>query len=96
MGSLVAYRCAACAFSTERLAVGWGKAGRASFWGGLAVCTGCKELTVVNLTDSRADRPDWRCARCNGPLKLIGGTADRIPCPSCGNVLHYANLGTWA
>src|SRR5437016_14598642 len=38
MGSIVAYKCPSCSYATEQLSVGWGKAGRAKFWGGLAVC----------------------------------------------------------
>jgi len=95
MGSIVAYKCAACTFATEQLSVGWGKAGRARFWGGLAVCAECKELTVVNLAEARADRRDRRCARCNAPLKLIEGTAERIACPRCGHALRHAVLGSW-
>ena len=36
MGSLVVYRCGSCSFATDRLQIGWGKAGRARYWGGLA------------------------------------------------------------
>src|SRR5437867_3513390 len=36
MGSIVAYKCPSCSYATEELSVGWGKAGRAKFWGGLA------------------------------------------------------------
>jgi hypothetical protein len=79
MGSIVAYRCPACAFATEQLSVGWGKAGRAKFWGGLAICNECKDLTVIDLAETRADRRDRRCARCNSPLKLIRGRSTRSP-----------------
>jgi DNA-directed RNA polymerase subunit RPC12/RpoP len=95
MGSVVAYRCAACGFATERLSVGWGKAGRARFWGGLALCTECKDLMVVNLAEPRAERRDRRCARCNTALKLLEGTADRIACPRCGQPLRHTILGSW-
>ena len=71
MGSLVEYRCPTCRYDTGKLSVGWGKAGRASYWGGLALCTACKSLGVVDLSDTRTDRRDRRCAHCNGPLKLI-------------------------
>jgi len=96
MGSVVEYRCAACSFSTGRLSVGWGKAGRASFWGGLALCEACKDLNVIDLADTRADRRDRRCATCNGPLKLYEGIAERIACPRCGGALRCANLGSWS
>ena len=96
MGSIVSYKCPACAYATDQLNVGWGKAGRAKVWGGLAVCGECKDLTVIDLSESRADRRDRRCARCNGPLKLIEGTAEAIPCPRCGHSLRHAVLGSWA
>jgi DNA-directed RNA polymerase subunit RPC12/RpoP len=95
MGSVVVYRCVSCSFGTERLQVGWGKAGRARFWGGLAVCTECKDLLVVNLAEPRAERRDRRCPRCNTALKLLEGTADTIPCPACGKKLRHATVGSW-
>jgi predicted RNA-binding Zn-ribbon protein involved in translation (DUF1610 family) len=96
MGSIVEYRCPVCGFATGRLSVGWGKAGRASFWGGLALCDACKDLSVVDLADTRTDRRDRRCAKCNGVLKLFDGTADRVRCPHCTNTLRCANLGGWS
>jgi len=96
MGSLVEYRCATCHYATGKLTVGWGKAGRASYWGGLALCDACKELRVVDLSDARADRRDRRCAQCNGPLKMIEGIAERVGCPQCGAPLAAANLGSWS
>jgi hypothetical protein len=96
MGSIVAYKCPSCSFATEQLTVGWGKAGRARFWGGLAVCGECKDLTVIDLAETRADRRDRRCARCNSPLKLIEGTIDSIACPRCGTTLRHATLGSWS
>jgi DNA-directed RNA polymerase subunit RPC12/RpoP len=95
MGSLVAYRCGACEFATEQLQVGWGKAGRARYWGGLAVCAECKDLTVVNLSEARVDRRDRRCARCNGALKMLEGTSEAIPCPRCGARLRHSVVGSW-
>ena len=95
MGTVIEYRCPACSFSTGRLSVGWGKAGRASFWGGLALCDTCKELSVVDLADTRPDRRDRRCTHCNGVLKLIEGIAERIKCPRCATPLHHARLGSW-
>ena len=72
MGSIVAYKCPACNYATEQLSVGWGKAGRAKFWGGLAVCAECKDLLVLDLAEQRADRRDRRCAKCNAPVKESG------------------------
>jgi hypothetical protein len=96
MGSLVEYRCPTCTYSTGKLTVGWGKAGRASYWGGLALCEACKEVRVIDLSDARADRRDRRCAQCNGPLKMIEGIAERVACPQCGGTLTAANLGSWS
>ena len=96
MGSIVAYKCTSCNYATEQLSVGWGKAGRAKFWGGLAVCAECKDLIVIDLAEQRADRRDRRCAKCNAPVKLIEGTIDRIPCPRCGAALRHATLGSWS
>ena len=96
MGSVVAYRCPTCGFATEQLSIGWGKAGRARFWGGLALCVACKDIVVVNLADSRTDRRDQKCTRCNGPLKLIEGTADSIPCPQCAKPFRAAIVGSWS
>ena len=95
MGSIVEYRCGACTFSSGRLQVGWGKAGRASYWGGLALCEPCKEISVIDLSDKRVDRRDRRCAQCNGLLKLLDGIAERIKCPRCGAGLTYASAGSW-
>jgi predicted amidophosphoribosyltransferase len=50
---------------------------------------------VVNLTESRADRRDRRCARCNSPIKLIEGTSDAVACPRCGRQLRHAMVGSW-
>jgi len=96
MGSVVSYRCPACSFATENLQVGWGKAGRAKFWGGLALCVACKELMIVNLAESRVERREQKCSRCNGPLKLLEGTADTIACPRCGKSLRHTLVGSWA
>jgi hypothetical protein len=95
MGSLVAYHCASCTFATDSLQVGWGKAGRAAFWGGLALCAACKEISVVNLSEGRGERRDSKCQRCNGPLKMIEGTADTIPCPGCGKPIRPDIVGKW-
>ena len=96
MGSLVEYRCATCNYSSGKLTVGWGKAGRASYWGGLALCDACKELRVVDLSDARAVRRDRRCAHCNGPLKMVEGIAERVACPQCSAPLTPMNLGSWS
>ena len=95
MGSVVAYKCGACSFTSEQMQIGWGKAGRAQYWGGLAVCAECKELMVVNLAEARADRRDRRCARCNGALRLIEGTTEAIPCPKCGQRLRHSIVSSW-
>ena len=96
MGSIVSYRCGSCGFATEQLKVGWGKAGRGEYWGGLAVCPECKDLTAVNLAEPRGERRDRRCARCNGPLRLLEGTAERIACPHCGQGLRSTMAGSWS
>ncbi len=95
MGSVVEYRCPTCAFVSGKLQVGWGKAGRASYWGGLALCEACKEISVIDLSDKRVDRRDRRCTHCNGLLKLLDGLAERIKCPQCSAVLTYASAGSW-
>ncbi len=89
------YRCPACSYKTDRLSVGWGKSGRAAFWGGLALCTACENITVVNLAEKGITRSERRCTACSGPLKLLEGTADRIGCPRCRRPLDFSNLGTW-
>jgi hypothetical protein len=96
MGSVVEYRCGSCSFATGRLNVGWGKAGRASFWGGLALCEACKDIVVVDLSDTRTDRRDRRCGQCSGPLKLFDGIAEKIACPRCGVSLRSGQLGSWS
>src|SRR5437867_7971518 len=96
MGSVVQYRCAGCDFSTAQLAIGWGKAGRARFWGGLALCTACQELTVADLVDRRPDRREHPCARCNAPLALLEGISQKVKCPRCGAALRHTTIGSWA
>lgn len=96
MGSLVEYRCRGCGLETGKLKVGWGKAGRASYWGGLAVCEACKDLGVIDLSDPKVDRRDRRCAHCNGPLKMLEGIAADVPCPRCSSMLLFQNLGGWS
>ncbi|HEV7735509.1 MAG TPA: hypothetical protein VGR62_25265 [Candidatus Binatia bacterium] len=96
MGSLVEFRCPTCSYATPKLQVGWGKAGRANYWGGLALCEACKDVVCVDLSDTRTDRRDRRCATCNGPLKLIEGIAERVPCPKCTAGLKQSNLGSWS
>ena len=95
MGSLVEYRCPTCRYTSGTLQVGWGKAGRAKFWGGLALCTVCKVVVSVDLADTRVDRRDRRCATCNGPIKLLEGLAERVACPHCGAWLVAENRGSW-
>ncbi|MFN8546016.1 MAG: hypothetical protein U0807_17685 [Candidatus Binatia bacterium] len=95
MGSLVEYRCTACDFTTGKLTLGWGKAGRGAFWGGLASCPACRDLGVVDLAQPRSERRDRRCTQCNGPLTLLEGIAATVPCPRCGATLRHANLGSW-
>lgn len=94
MGSVVEYRCRTCTFATGRLSVGWGKAGRQTFWGGLAACTPCKSVSVVNLM-LRTARQDTRCAKCNGQLTLFEGISVNIPCPQCHSPMRHAALDTW-
>jgi hypothetical protein len=96
MGSVVEYACVPCAFSTGRLSIGWGKAGRGRFWGGLARCEVCKELSVVNLAERPPDRGDRKCVSCNGPLKLLEGMAEAVACPHCSKPLRHSTLGSWA
>jgi len=96
MGSVVAYRCGACTYATQQMQIGWGKAGRARYWGGLALCPACKEIEVVNLSESRGDRRETKCTRCNGPIRLIEGMADAIACPKCGKALQQSALGSWS
>jgi predicted Zn finger-like uncharacterized protein len=96
MGSVVEYRCRSCAFSTGRLSLGWGKAGRARYWGALAHCENCKTLVVVDLSDTRLDQRDRRCEKCRAVLKLLEGMAHDVSCPQCRGVLTQSTLGTWA
>ena len=96
MGSVVEYRCGTCTFSSGRLSVGWGKAGRQRFWGALAHCHDCKKLDVVDLTVRSQDRNgEHRCAQCNAPLKILEGLSVAIPCPRCSTPMQHAPLGTW-
>jgi hypothetical protein len=96
MGSVLEYRCPACAFASGKLTVGWGKGGRAAYWGGLALCPACHEVCVVDLADVRPDQRDHRCERCKGPLKLLEGTSERVHCPQCATPLKQVALGSWA
>ena len=96
MGSVVEYRCEACQFSSGRLSLGWGRAGRDQYWGALALCEHCKELSVIDLSKSRPERLDVRCKQCRGLLKRLEGIAERLPCPQCGHVLPPSTLGSWA
>jgi hypothetical protein len=96
MGSLVEYHCDACAFSTGKLSVGWGKAGRRQFWGGLARCEPCKEVGVVDLSSAAPDYGGRRCGHCGGALTLLDGTSTRIPCPRCNVLMDHERLGIWS
>ncbi|MGH7818477.1 MAG: hypothetical protein ACREQ9_01770 [Candidatus Binatia bacterium] len=96
MGSVVEFQCCTCTYSTGRLQVGWGKTGRAAFWGGLARCEPCGQLGVVDLAAARgAYREEPRCAQCKRPLTLIEGTSVNVPCPRCRGPLRHATVGTW-
>lgn len=96
MGSVVEYHCSACAFSSGRLHIGWGKTGRTSFWGGLARCEPCGELGVADLTASRrVGGSEPRCAHCEAPLTLLEGTSVGVSCPRCRAPLRHQTLGTW-
>ena len=96
MGSIVQFVCPTCRYATSELQVGWGKAGRAKYWGGLAVCAACKEIRLVDLSDPKVDRRDRRCVECNGPLKMIEGMAERVPCPFCATPLEAGHKGSWS
>jgi phage FluMu protein Com len=89
MGSIVEFNCQGCGFTTGDLRVGWGRAGRTRFWGGLGVCATCKRLSVVDLA---AKLDTHRCQECQGQLQLLEGMAQDIPCPECSRVLRTTNL----
>jgi hypothetical protein len=93
MGSIVEFTCRSCGYSSGSLSVGWGRAGRTRYWGGLGVCATCKRLCVVDL----ANKQDMhRCEECQGALQLLEGLAADIPCPACnGTILRTNNLGVW-
>jgi hypothetical protein len=92
MGSIVEFNCQSCGFTTGDLRVGWGRAGRTRFWGGLGTCAACKRLSVVDLA---AKLDTHRCQECQGQLQLLEGMAQDIPCPECTRVLRTTNLGVW-
>lgn len=96
MGSLVEYHCAACSFSSGQLQIGWGKAGRSSFWGGLARCEPCEVLGVADLALRGRGQQEPRCGACRGPLTLLEGTSVTVACPRCRAPLHQATVGVWA
>ena len=95
MGSIVEYKCPTCRFTTGELTIGWGKAGRREFWGGLARCVPCREIGVVNLSVGRDER-DRRCGRCNGSLALIDGVQASVACPNCEIPLGHKTLRLWS
>ena len=96
MGSLVEYRCPACRYRSGALRIGWGKAGRAEYWGGLAACPACKTILCLNLSDTGADRRDRRCSECGRPVRLLEGIAERIACPRCGADLMAERQESWS
>ena len=93
MGSIVEYSCPSCRFSSGKLSIGWGKAGRQAFWGGIARCKPCKKLGVVDLA-VRVDE-GGRCAQCNSVLVKFDDLSAGIACPGCGDWLRHSQLGTW-
>ncbi|MGH7803150.1 MAG: hypothetical protein ACREQJ_02280 [Candidatus Binatia bacterium] len=95
MGSVVEYRCSGCHFRSGDLAIGWGKAGRARFWGGLARCGGCKELGVVDLNIGTRVQ-DRRCGRCDAPLAMIEGMSASVGCPRCELPMEFATVKLWS
>jgi hypothetical protein len=95
LGSVVQYRCGACSFSSGELRLGWGKAGRASFWGGLFRCDPCGELTVSHIAARGNTNREPRCAKCGGLLAPLEGTSVTIPCPGCRRMLRHETVGTW-
>jgi len=96
MGSVIEYHCEACRFSTGELRLGWGKAGRATLWTGLAHCEPCKDIGIADLNLRRTTGGDPRCPRCNGLFKLIEGTSVTVPCPRCQGSLRHETIGTWS
>jgi hypothetical protein len=75
--------------------LGWGQAGRAAYWGGLALCDPCKDLIAVDLANRKPEDRERRCTHCRTSLKLLDGMAEAVGCPSCGSALDCATLGTW-
>ena len=96
MGSIIEYRCAACTYASGELSVGWGKEGRASFWGGLARCTPCKKLGVVDLSRKYTGIGERSCDACGGGLTLFEGTFGSVPCPRCAKPLQPETHGRWS
>ena len=98
MGSVVEYRCGTCTFSTGELRIGWGKSGRAKFWGGLVSCEPCGALGVADIATRSASRDgEPHCGECDAPLKRLEGTSVPIACPRCRrSSLGYRFLGSWS
>lgn len=100
MGSTVRYHCTACGFTTSELRVGWGRAGRAAFWGAVGICPTCKDLTTIDLSARAPERgarsSDRRCAACEGVVTVAEGLAATIRCPHCGAPLAHTALGQWS
>ncbi len=92
MGSIVEFNCLSCGYASGNLSVGWGKAGRTRFWGGLGVCAACQRVCVVDLSSKQDTH---KCEDCEGALQLLEGLAQDIPCPSCQTVLKTKNHGIW-
>lgn len=95
MGAVIEYRCSACVFSSGHLSIGWGKAGRGKFWGGLARCDPCKQVRVVDLSRPEPNSRGRRCEHCGGQLTLVEGTQTSIACPECGSPMDHRRLGIW-
>lgn len=96
MGSLVEYHCPTCRYASGTLRVGWGKAGRAQYWGGVALCASCRAVRCVDLAEGRGERRDRRCPDCGGPVRVLEGLAERVACPYCGATLVAETRGSWS
>lgn len=96
MGSIVEFHCSSCRYSTEPLQIGWGKAGRASYWAGLASCPTCGRIGVADISRKPSAREEPRCGQCGTGLTLLDGTAAAVPCPRCRRTLTHQTLGSWS
>ena len=96
MGSVVTYRCKTCNFSSGDLRIGWGKRGRAGFWGGLVRCEPCGAIATIDLASRRDGlSEDPRCETCGGLLSRLEGTSVHVSCPRCRRDLQHLTIGTW-